>query len=156
MDKLALDTSAFVKLYLPETGSAWLRNFILGKEVIISQLVLFEFTHTITRLHREGHISRTDADSLYRRAKTDTTRFTNISIRPTRQMDKCYELGVNLPSILRLRTLDGIHLATALLAQTVANSLNPSPSFTFVTADAQLVRTAQHFGLTTENPENHS
>jgi predicted nucleic acid-binding protein len=155
MDKLVLGTSAFVKLYLPEKGSVWLRNFIAGKEIILSQLVMIEFINTITRLQREGILSNTNAYNLYNSALRDVIRYSIVPVGIQAQLDKCYELGTTLPSNLRLRSLDSIHLATALIAQATTNSLNPLPFFTFVTADSQLIRTAQHFGLNTENPENH-
>lgn len=49
-----LDTSAFLKLYIPERGSSWLQNFTLNKEIVISQLVMFESSNSLARRYREG------------------------------------------------------------------------------------------------------
>jgi predicted nucleic acid-binding protein len=155
MDKLFLDTSSFLKLYVAEKGSSWLGNYITGKEIVASELVLFESSNTLTRLFREGKITQGEAITLLDQILQDAQAYTIVPISTVPLVKQVNNLGLNLPPNLRLRSLDSIHLATALIAQAATNSLNPPPSFTFVTADAQLIRTAQHFGLTTENPENH-
>ncbi len=42
MALLYLDTSAFMKLYLPEKGSNWLQSYILNNQIVISELILVE------------------------------------------------------------------------------------------------------------------
>jgi predicted nucleic acid-binding protein len=155
MDKLFLDTSAFLKLYLAEKGSTWLTNFVTNKDVSISELVLFESSNTLTRLFREGKISQNDAVTLLDQMLQNVKNYTLIPVSTTILIRKVNELGLSLPNSLRLRSLDAIHLATALIVQEATNKVIPNTGFTFVTADAQLVRTAKHFGLTTENPDDH-
>lgn len=42
-----LETSAFLKLYLVEKGSSWLKSFISGNQVVLSQLTLAESATTL-------------------------------------------------------------------------------------------------------------
>jgi predicted nucleic acid-binding protein len=155
MDKIVMDTSAFFKLYQVERGSAWLKNFVVGKEISISRLVLYECGNTLARLSREGVYTKSQGVGTYQQIRQDSLSHIIVPIDAPEVLDKSIDIAFDIPPNLRLRTLDSIHLATALIAQEATKTLNPTPLFTFITADAQLVRTAQHFGLTVENPENH-
>ncbi|MEI6045056.1 MAG: hypothetical protein WCS37_11950 [Chloroflexota bacterium] len=39
MSLIFLDTSALLKLYLPEIGSSWLRSFMTGQQISISEAI---------------------------------------------------------------------------------------------------------------------
>src|SRR5215470_366095 len=52
------DTSALVKRYLSENGSAWLRGELVHHEVLISQLTPIELAAAFSKRLREGSISR--------------------------------------------------------------------------------------------------
>lgn len=60
-----------------------------------------------------------------------------------------------IPVVLRIRSLDSIHLTAAQVAMEQAQSLTPPVTLVFVSSDAQLLRVAQAQGFTTENPEAH-
>jgi len=42
MSLIFLDTSALIKLHLLEVGSSWLKSFIAGNQISISELALYE------------------------------------------------------------------------------------------------------------------
>jgi hypothetical protein len=78
-----------------------------------------------------------------------------IPINTARILPKVNQLGINLQTGLRLRTLDSIQLATAQLAQEALRNSGSTELITFLSADAQLLRVAVNVGFNTENPENH-
>lgn len=155
MAKLYLDTSAFLKLYRSEVGSTWLKNFVGGNEIIISRLTIFESANTFARLYREGLLTRLVAFGLYRQIRRDSRNFSIIPLGTSQQLRTATSTAFNLATGLRLRTLDAIHLATAIQADEAARSLTPPVPFLFVSSDGQLLRVAQSIGLTVENPEDH-
>jgi hypothetical protein len=58
-----LDTSALVKRYIDETGSAWLRAIVdpaLSPFLVISQLLVVEVHSALNRRLREGTMSQGD------------------------------------------------------------------------------------------------
>jgi predicted nucleic acid-binding protein len=155
MPKLYLDTSAFLKLYRAEVGSNWLKNFVIGNELIISQLTLFESANTLARLYREGFFTRLVALGLYRQIRRDSRKLTLLPLGTPQQLRRATSIAFNLTGGLRLRTLDAIQLATAIQAEEVARSLTPPVPFLFVSSDSQLLQVARSIGLVVENPEDH-
>jgi len=58
-----LDTSALVKRYIDETGSAWLRALVdpaLSPVLVVSQLLIVEMASAFNRRLREGTVNRGD------------------------------------------------------------------------------------------------
>jgi uncharacterized protein len=155
MDKLFLDSSAFIKLYVPEKGSAWLSRFINGKEIIVSQLILFECIGALGRLYRESTFSKPDAIALYRQIERDSLNYLVVPLGRQEQIDQVLDTTFGLATNLRLRTLDAIHLATAQITEEANKRLTPPTLFTFISADRQLLQVAQTLGLSVENPENY-
>ncbi len=63
MSNYYLDTSALVKRYINETGSAWLRALVdpaLSPMLVVSQLLIVEMTSAFNRRLREGTVNRDD------------------------------------------------------------------------------------------------
>ncbi len=155
MDYIFLDTNAFMKLYLNEKGSNWLRTFVVGKQIFVSQLVLIESATTLGRLYREGRYTRNQADSLYAQIFQERLKYGLIPIGSARQIERVAFLAFNLPTTLRLRALDGLHLVAAEIVQTKAKKENPPAAFTFLSSDQQLLKVAQTQGFLIENPEDY-
>src|SRR5690242_15948762 len=109
MSLLFLDTSALIKIYLPEVGSTWLRNFVTGEQIVISELALYECATLLRRRYLEGFFTRPQAASLYARISQDSQHFTIITLRTERQLARVITMSFNLPAPLRLRALDAIH-----------------------------------------------
>ena len=153
MDALFLDTSAFIKLYRNEKGSDWLKTFILGKTSYISQLVLIEAATLLGRLYREGLYTQDQAEGLYKVIRQERFNYNILPLGTDRQTRNVANLAFYLPTTLRIRALDGIHLAAALEIQSKLINLQSDNTFTFVTSDVQLLRAAQVQNLTVENQE---
>lgn len=152
---LYLDTSSFVKLYLAEKGSRWIRNFVKGNQIIISELTLAETTSVFTKLFRDGTLTRRKATRTLAIINRQSANFIIVPVRIREQLGKLSSLGFSLPAHLRLRTLDSIQLLGAESAKNNIISQDPAATFIFVSSDVQLLRVAQARGFTTENPENY-
>lgn len=153
MDEAFLDTSAFMKLYIAEIGSAWLKTFLVGKQPVISELALIESATALRRRHLDGIYNRVQASALYSQIYQERTKYKIIPLDPERERRKIVTLSYNLPTNLRLRALDGLQLASALFSR--QSGTTSALSFTFVTSDAQLLKVAQAQGFITENPEDY-
>lgn len=126
---LYLDTSALTKLVLPEPESAVLRSFLEeGSVVVTSALTRTELTRAAMR-HGAGN---TDAVS------TVLSVVAFVSLR-----DELLDAAGRLAPT-RLRSLDAIHLASAL---TLRDDLDA-----FVAYDARLVDAAAALGLPVASP----
>lgn len=152
---LYLDTSSFVKLYLVEKNSNWIRINVKGNQVIISELTLAETTNVITRLFRDGKITQHKASTILAVINRQSTNFIIIPLRIREQLGNFTSLGFSLPASLRLRTLDSIQLLAAENARNNIITQDPSGDFTFVSSDIKLLQVAQARGFSIENPENY-
>jgi predicted nucleic acid-binding protein len=152
---LFLDTNAFIKLFLNERGSTWIRNFIVNNEVIVSELTWAEATNTLTRLYRDGTFTQADVSAILTNIDTQIRKFVVIPLEVTNQLNALASLGFGIPNNLRLRTLDAFQLIAAEIANTAVNTSNSPATFFFVSSDRQLLQVAQARGFATENPENY-
>ncbi len=146
-----LDTNAFIKLYLNEKGSEWLRTFVLDKNSVLSELTFAETATTLGRLYRQGAYTRMEAVVRYNQIYQERFKFEIIRLE-TKQIYRVASLAFNLPANSRLRALDAIQLTAA---NARADSQNPPVPLTFVSSDLQLLNVAQTIGFSVENPENH-
>jgi uncharacterized protein len=152
---LFLDTSALIKIYLPEIGSTWIQNFVMGNQIVISELALYECSTLLRRRYQEGFYTRQQSASIYAQIRLDTKSFSIIPLRSDRQLPRVIIMSFNLPNQFRLRALDAIHLAAAQIANEAAGRATPPEPFTFVSSDRQLLQVAQTQGFNIENPETH-
>ena len=107
-----LDASALVKLFVPEEGSDALNQALAGlTDVIVSDLALTEMASALGRRTREQRLSREDAQRLYREASKLHASSRRAELTPPihRRAERLM-LSLTIP----LRTLDALHLATAL------------------------------------------
>lgn len=120
-----LDTSALVKYYIPETGSAWVRG------LIDARIVEGEWQNVIAV------------------AKVGIVEVAATTAKRQRMKD-ISESTQHHP----LRGYDAIHLATALILNQglVGGAL---PPLNFLSADRVLHKAARAEGLTAENPNEH-
>jgi predicted nucleic acid-binding protein len=149
------DTSALLKLYLPEIGSKWFQNFIVGKQLVVSELVLLEATLSLRRRYTEGTLTEIEALDLIDKINFDLTNYTVYPIGGAIHAEEVKLLAFSLPTTARIRTLDAVHLTTASKAFEAVNAMTPPVPFVFVSADVQLLRIAQGLKIPGENPENH-
>ena len=110
-----LDASALVKLFVPEEESDALNRALSGlTDVIVSDLALTEMASAISRRTREERLTRAEARRLYREAsKLQAASHRAELTPPIHRRAERLMLSLTMP----LRTLDALHLATALDAE---------------------------------------
>jgi uncharacterized protein len=155
MDVLYLDTSAFLKLYIAEIGSKWIRNLILGRQVCISELIVVEAATSLGRRYREGNYTKQEAARIYALISNQSSGYKIYPLGEDKELKRAATFAFNLPITMRIRALDAIHLAAALSAKQDADAMTPPANFTFVSADRQLLTVATGLGMASENPESH-
>jgi len=147
------DSSALVKLYAREIGSAWVKavaDISAGNQIYIANITEVEVASAVSRRLRENQITPTDARETIAKLREDFEQNYNI-----------FELGgaliakaVLLVQAYPLRGYDAVQLATALLVNEERNYLN-LPSLIFICADVSLSNAAQAQGLTVDDPNLH-
>jgi PIN domain len=155
MATASLDSSALLKLYFPERGSAWIQTFVQTNHIVISELAIFEAVSTIRRRYTSGVITDVEASNIIDTINYDITGFEIVPVEASSQIQDYEDILFALPNALMVRTLDGIHLLAAVATFEAAKALTPPEPFVFVSSDAQLLRVAQAQKLPTENPEDH-
>ena len=142
MNFFFLDTSALVKHYRSEAGSARVDGLFATADamIFISELAIVEMASAFQRLKDQGEIDDATMDKALARFASDTTGalvvigFRSDSVQNAR----------NLVLKHHIRTLDALHLAAIL----VYSPLKP----VFVCADLRLIQAAKANGLQSINP----
>ncbi|MCL1469096.1 type II toxin-antitoxin system VapC family toxin [Argonema antarcticum] len=148
-----LDSSALVKRYISEIGSAWVLGLFdptLKNEGFIAAITGVEIIAAITRRSSSGSISITDATLIRNQFKTDFQKdYQIIEITET-----IINSGMVLSETYGLRGYDAIQLAAgrAVNSLCIANGL---PPIVFVSADNELNAAVVSEGLMIENPNNY-
>lgn len=148
-----MDSSALVKRYISETGSAWVLGLfdpIVNNEVFIAAITGVEIVAAITRRTRSGSISATDAAMVCNQFRNDwQTEYQIIEIT-----ESIIISGMTLAQTYGLRGYDAVQLAAgcAVNVLCIANSL---PPMVFVSSDNELNVAASSEGLIVENPNMH-
>ncbi len=153
-----LDSSAWVKVYIPETGTPWVTTvFNAGDpsgnplfQLSSANIAMVEVAAAITRHERSGIITSVQRQELYRRLIYDCeNRTSQLGLS-----NDILHLAAALTQRRPLRGYDAIHLATALtLNQHFIDS--KLPAIIFVSADANLCAAATAEGLSADNPNDH-
>ena len=159
MNYLYLDTNALIKLYRSEKGSSWLRSFIVGKKIIVSELVLFESATVIGKYYRNEEYALIQAKDIYNQIDSDCN-IHHIVISLQISLLEAEVRGIAFPLTLVkgasfVRALDAIHVASAQFARKDIIRRDPGASFVVVSSDGQLLKVAQANGLLVENPEDY-
>lgn len=144
------DTSAVVKRYVIELGSAWVKQVAMrgaGNTIFICQLTQVEVFSALERKKHGGSLSEADSrifqfdfladsESEYGVVTVNHSVFSRARVLVTQHR--------------KLKSLDAIQLASAIeLAEAFDNPI------TFMSADVDLLNAAQKEGFSTENPEDH-
>ncbi len=153
MSSFFLDSSALVKRYLTETGSAWVREITrpTAHTSTVVEITLVEVAAALAARHRaSGGISRQDRDAtvnlLARHFETE------YQLIPVSRF--ILDRAVILTQNHRLRGYDAVQLAAA-LATNQSLLRAGLPALTFVAADRDLLAAAHQEGLQVENPNDH-
>lgn len=154
MSLFYFDSSALVKRYLTETGSAWVNTLTdpaAGHTIVIGKITPVEIASALAARQRApGGITRQERDAtLSLLAKHCHTEYQLISLHHI-----ILERAVMLTQNHRLRAYDAIQLATALTVHATVIAVGLS-DLTFVAADDDLIVAAQAEGLVVDNPNHH-
>jgi uncharacterized protein len=148
-----LDSSALVKRYVRETGSAWVQaitNAVAGNDIFIVRLTFVEITSAITRRGRSGTIPPGDVTTILGQFRREAIRgFVVMDVTPALLDD-----GMRLAETYALRAYDAVQLAAGrdLQQQTL---LAGRGSIIFASADLELNRAATAEGMIVDDPNNH-
>jgi predicted nucleic acid-binding protein len=148
-----VDSSALVKRYISETGSAWVLSLFdpaLNNDIVIAAITSVEMVAAITRRARSSSISAADAIAVCNQLRRDLqSEYQVLEIT-----ERIINSAMALAETRGLRGYDAVQLAAGceLNALCVANSF---PPVTFVSADDELNAAAASEGLIVENPNNY-
>ena len=144
MARYFLDSSALVKRYHQESGSADLERLFSasGDRFFVSRLALLELHSAFARLVREKVINKTNFDTVIARLEEDVASgLLLVAALSARRLEQAAVIlgthGMKTP----IRTLDAIHLATA---QAIDKRTRLA---SFVAADKKLLAAATVCGL---------
>ncbi len=147
------DSSALVKRYVTETGTAWVTGLLAPAarhRLYIARITGAEVTAALTRKERGGHISAAAAI-------TAIDLFHHDYANRLRPIEITVTLIADAMAAARrhgLRGYDAVQLAAALIAnqRRIARQIAP---LTFITADTDLLAAGIAEGLMADNPNVH-
>lgn len=147
------DSSALVKRYAREAGTAWMLGLFrraAGHRLYVARITGVEVAAALARKARGKHIT-TDAAA---RARTRLQReleqrFYIVEITPALLAE-----ATTLATTCGLRGYDAVQLATALAANRRRIARNLAP-LVLVAADIELLAAGAAEGLATDDPNNH-
>ena len=148
-----LDSSALVKRYVPETGSAWIRALSAqetGNSLFIARITWVEVLSALARREREGSLTPTDRTLILQRLRSDLNNQYQVIELDSTLAETAGQLVGQYP----LRAYDAVQLASVLLLQPTF-ATTQFTSLIFLTADDRLSAVASALGLLTDNPNHH-
>ncbi|HET7006120.1 MAG TPA: type II toxin-antitoxin system VapC family toxin [Candidatus Binatia bacterium] len=133
------DTSVLVKNYVQEGGSAQARQLLAAYEFLSSAIAPIELHSAVQRRYRQGDITRANYNAIIARVKTDRSSWQLVESVP-QVLAKAEEAVVKH----QVRTLDAIHLASALIIQQSVHT-----PLQFISADERQLAAARSCKLQT-------
>lgn len=147
-----LDSSAVLKRYVSERGTAWVQSLFLpaaSNRIATATIGGVELVAAVSRKLRAGGMQPADAADALSRFRADFVRdFDWIHITAAVVDD-----AMQLAERHGLRGYDAVQLAAARAADAAARSVGTSA--TLVSADVELNAAAAIEGLTVEDPNSH-
>jgi uncharacterized protein len=148
-----LDSSALVKRYVIETGTAWVRGLTRHRPatvIYIAHITTVEVTCALARRRKGKLLTAAKVSSLLRRFRQHLAgRYVIVEVTPM-LLDAAARLG-NTHS---LRAYDAVQLAVALEVNR-SHQAGGSAPVTFVSADRPLNDAATAEGLPVDDPTRH-
>lgn len=137
-----LDTSALVKRYINEPGSAEVRAlFRRARTIAVARIASAELAAAVARQCREGLVSVSTRDAILDRIDRDLTHLTVVELRAP--------VLTRIPALVRrwpLRAYDAVQLASALVLHAAGSAVS------FWSADERLLEAAGGEGLRISQP----
>ena len=153
MTSFFFDSSALIKRYIAEDGTAWVRKTVLpsaGHRIFMAKITPIEMVSAVARRHREGSI--TDRTARHTRILID--RHTRREYQVVMLSDEVMIRAEDLLENYTLRAYDAVQLASALEINVYLSALK-LPVLVFVSADKRLNAVARAESLTVEDPNLH-
>jgi uncharacterized protein len=149
-----LDTSALVKRYIPEMGTAWIQSLTTqssGHILLVARITAVEIMSAIARRQREASLTADQAQQLRTTFQEHlTTQYQVVELTP-----RIAFLAGELCHRQPLRAYDAVQLASAIsILPIIAKS--SETTLTFLTAADRLLNSAQLENLQAVNPNHHS
>ncbi len=132
------DTSSWLKLYVREEGSDAARALARRTTIFSSSMLLTEAFSALHRKREAREVSDATLRKLVRTMEEDVSGSMEIVNLGPEVLAKAQETVLATPA----RTLDAIHIASALVVQNMAEI-----PLTFVTADRRQLEAARDLGL---------
>ena len=148
-----LDSSALVKRYAAETGTAWVKGLIdpaAGNLVLVARITGVETVAALARKRKGNLLSPADAATALATLRKELAGLF-LTVEVTAAL---LTSATDLAEKHALRGYDAVQLAAALEANGERQRLKLSP-LTLVTADGDLLAAGAAEGLTTDDPNNH-
>ncbi len=147
------DSSALVKRYAQETGTAWIFSLVrpsAQNRLYLARITGVEVVAALTKRTRVGSLSANAAAKAITRFEREfTNRYLLVEVSPP-----IIKTAMTLAKNYTLRGYDAVQLASALQANTDRIAAGGSPLI-FISADNHLNSAATAEGLTVDNPNNH-
>jgi predicted nucleic acid-binding protein len=131
------DTSALVKNYVREAGSARVRAWLTRYEFLSSAITPIELQSAVQRRHRQREITPPNYKSIISRLASDRLYWQLVEVVP-QVLSKAEGLVITE----NVRTLDAIHIASAMVIQDSFPTRLP-----FISADERQLAAAQNCKL---------
>jgi len=148
-----VDSSALVKRYVLETGTAWVRGITRKNPttvIYIAHITAVEVTCAVARRRKGKTLTPPRASSILRRFRQHlAARYTVIEVTPD-LLDEAMRLG----NAHALRAYDAVQLAVALEVNRSHRADDFGP-VALISADEALNDAATAEGLTVEDPKLH-
>lgn len=147
------DSSALVKRYAQETGSAWVEALTAPQAshlLYLARITAVEVAAAVARRQRNGALTEADAAMALADFHYDLThQYRLVEITPTLIAD-----AMRLATTYALRGYDAVQLAASLIVQ-AARNIHGLPPLLLVSADRELNAAAIAEALTVEDPNTH-
>jgi predicted nucleic acid-binding protein len=146
------DSSAIVKRYVNEIGTAWVAGLTdptSGNRIYVASITGVEVVSAITRRQRGGSLSATDAITVLTRFRHDLAHeYRVVEISPA-----LVAAAMMFAEAHALRAYDAVQLATAVAIN--CQGLLLRMPLTLISADAALNAAARSEGLAVDDPNSH-
>jgi uncharacterized protein len=148
-----VDSSALVKRYVQEDGTAWVRRLTrrgAGRRIYLARITPVEVTSAVARRRKGKTLTAAKASSILHRFRRHLAgRYTLIDLSPA-----LFDEAMRLANAHSLRAYDAVQLAAALEIRRQRQDAGFAP-VTLISADQALNDAALAEGLTVDDPRSH-
>lgn len=147
------DSSALVKAYIAETGTAWVRAILNDPQyrISISALAEVEVTSALTRRFNAGDLTQIELDQACDELGKDCATYSLVGVT-----NQVLQAAVGNARSRSLRAYDAVQLASATAVRNTLFVTQSDPlDFTLVSADNSLNDAARLDGVQVQDPNTH-